>query len=432
MADLKQTAALLKDIIRETGITGYIFTLGESEKRELTSEKSEFTLYRTIYGNSVTLTVLADGRKGSASANDLSEDALRRLAKDALSGAMSAQPDAANAIAEKQPDEVFTYGSRKADMDRFYQRMEELIREVSARHPLISLNQVIGSHTGSHSLYMNSNGTVFEKTEGLYQTVLEFSGNDGTKTTGIGFAGIVMRDLDEPILAHGTLEKQLEATEKSLQTVSVGDKFEGQIILTPDALGNFAYMLIGNYLQSGVVMDGTSRWLDRLGEKVADEKITLSVNAQDDRLAVESPYTSDGYRAQNVTLIRNGRLESFLLNLFAANKTGRPVTKNSGDGLIMEPGDTPYADMVRSVRRGLIVGGFSGGHPGANGEFSGVAKNSFYVEDGRIKGAVMETMISGNLADVFSRVLAVSKEQYSDGTMSFPYLMTDGITVSGS
>ena len=85
----------------------------------------------------------------------------------------------------------------------------------------------------------------------------------------------------------------------------------------------------------------------------------------------------------------------------------------------MEPGDTPVADMIRGIR-GLIVGGFSGGEPGANGEFSGVAKNSFYVENGEVKGAVMETMISGNLTDVFSNVTAVSKELVSDGTSAFP------------
>ncbi len=78
------------------------------------------------------------------------------------------------------------------------------------------------------------------------------------------------------------------------------------------------------------------------------------------------------------------------------------------------------------------MGGFSGGEPGANGEFSGVAKNSFYVENGEIKGAVMETMINGNLQDVFRNVTAVSKELVSDGRMAFPYLATEGVTISGN
>ena len=61
-----------------------------------------------------------------------------------------------------------------------------------------------------------------------------------------------------------------------------------------------------------------------------------------------------------------------------------------------------------------------------------MAKNSFYVENGEVKGAVMETMISGNLTDVFSKVTAVSKEFESDGNSAFPWMAAEGVTVSGS
>ena len=143
-------------------------------------------------------------------------------------------------------------------------------------------------------------------------------------------------------------------------------------------------------------------------------------------------FTDDGYKAEDVTVLEQGVLRSHLLSLYASLKTGRPVTKNDGSGIVMESGDVSLADMIAGVERGLIVGGFSGGEPGANGEFSGVAKNSFYVENGRIKGAVMETMISGNLENVFANVVAISKEQVLDGNSALPYLQTSGITISGN
>ena len=77
------------------------------------------------------------------------------------------------------------------------------------------------------------------------------------------------------------------------------------------------------------------------------------------------------------------------------------------------------------------MGGFSGGHPGVSGDFSGVAKNSFYIEDGKIQGAVSETMINGNLEKVFQNVTAVSKEVSMDGASVMPYLATEGIVISG-
>ena len=61
-------------------------------------------------------------------------------------------------------------------------------------------------------------------------------------------------------------------------------------------------------------------------------------------------------------------LKAHLLNLYASKKTGRPVVKNTGFDLVVDNGDTPLADMIASVDRGLLLGGFSGGDPGTNGE----------------------------------------------------------------
>ncbi len=124
-------------------------------------------------------------------------------------------------------------------------------------------------------------------------------------------------------------------------------------------------------------------------------------------------------------------LKSHLLSLFVANKTGRPVTKSGGSFLVMAPGEQSLAQIIASTRRGLIVGGFSGGEPEINGEFSGVAKNSFYVEDGQIRGAVMETMISGNLFDLFGHITALSRERVRVGEGLLPYLAAPDIVISG-
>ena len=432
MASLQELANALAGLLQAAGIGKYAVSLTESEKRELNTEQTSFSLYRTIFDRSASVAAFIDGRKGSANGNDLTEEGLRKLVEDAKAGALSSAPDEANDIAPAQEPEVFRFGPLEPDMERFYGRLSEAIETVSKVYPMIRLGQIIGSHDGVHRLYFNSNGTRFEKFDGRYETMLEFAGNNGEKTTGIAFGGVTADSLDQPVLSLGSLRRLLQETEKSLTTVPVGDKFEGTVIFTPDALGQFAWMLLDNYAGAGVIMNGTSQWRGRLGEQVVSDKITMRLAAEDSRLAVTASYTGDGYRAEDVTVIDRGTLRAFLLNMYAARKTGGDVAKNDGGHLIMEPGETALADMIRGVSRGLIVGGFSGGEPGVNGEFSGVAKNSFYVENGEVKGAVMETMISGNLTDVFSKVTAVSKESESDGTSSFPWMAAEGITVSGS
>lgn len=140
--------------------------------------------------------------------------------------------------------------------------------------------------------------------------------------------------------------------------------------------------------------------------------------------------TSDGFRTEDTVIIENGILRSFMLSLYAANKTGNKVTKNSSFDLVMKEGGSTLEEMIKNTKRGLLVGGFSGGMPDVNGDFSGVAKNSFYIEEGRIKGAVTETMINGSLIAMLDSVNAVSSERVKDGSTILPYLSVGGIVIS--
>ena len=431
MAELKNIAQSLKEKLAGAGLTGYAFEVTESEMRELNTEGSDFSLYRTIFDKKASAIAFIGGKKGSSSGNDFTEEGLAAVAEAAKTGAESAADDPANTLAEKQEPEVFVSGPQEPDMDGFYNRLEEFFAQAKEEFPKVAVNQIIAAHTKSHTIYENSNGTVFETYDGIYEVSLEFAGSDGEVTTGLGYCEVCMHDLDKPIMELGAIRQQLKDAEASLKRTQIGGKFEGTVIFTPDAAAMFTYMLADNFMSGTVVMDGTSLWLDKIGEKVASDCFTLRLAASDPRLAQTEPYTSDGYKAENVALIENGVLKAHMLDLYAANKTGRPVLKNTSYSMIIEPGDTPLADMIKNVKRGLIVGGFSGGHPGASGEFSGVAKNSFYVEDGEVKGAVMETMINGNLASVFSHIIAISREVVEDGSMSIPYIAAEGVMVSG-
>ena len=432
MFDVRERTDALEAKLRAEGMTKYAVDVGETEKHELNTEDTSFVLYRTLFDQSAAVTVFRGTRKGTASGNDLSDAGLDKLVADAISGAESAMEDDANDIAENQGKHVFHNGPETPDMDALYARMEEFIGTVTRDFPQIRLSQNIAVYTRSHSLYRNSNGSDLESFDGSYDIGLEFAGNDGERTTGLAYTSVSLHDLDTPIIDHGMVRRSLEDTQKSLHVYPLTEKFTGPVIFTPDALGYFTWMLIGNFMSDEVVMAGTSQWLDRVGEKVASDKVTLRLQAKDDRLVASEPWTDDGYLSEDLTLIEKGVLNRHLLSLYAAKKTGREVAKNTSSAFVMESGETPLAEMIKGIDKGLIVGGFSGGEPGANGEFSGVAKNSFYVENGEIRGAVMETMINGNLQDIFSKVSAVSKELVSDGSSAFPYLKADGIVISGS
>ena len=99
--------------------------------------------------------------------------------------------------------------------------------------------------------------------------------------------------------------------------------------------------------------------------------------------------------------------------------------------LIMNGGNTSLSDMIKNVKKGLIMNRFSAGSPGVNGDVTGVAKNSFLIEDGKIVGAVSETMFSGNLTEMLLNVRAISEERINDGSSILPWVDFGGVTISG-
>ena len=80
--------------------------------------------------------------------------------------------------------------------------------------------------------------------------------------------------------------------------------------------------------------------------------------------------------------------------------------------------------------RGALVGRLSMGNPAANGDFSGVIKNSFEIVGGQVGAALSEVMISGNMARMLLDVQAVSRERLDTGALLLPWLRIGGLHFS--
>ncbi len=431
MSELKEKAAYLHGILNDMGAEKYACILSETEKQELNAEGGAFKLMRTVYGGSASVIYFEGARQGAASGNDLSEEGLRAVAESAKAAAESSPEDPCHDIAPCQGEHVFYQGVYAPDFDRLYSRVTELQEQIAKDFPKVNVMMLVASHDCVHTLYANTNGTKSERFYGSYSVVLEFSASDGERTTGLDYTGVQFDSLDRPLMELGNVREKLENIEKQLGPVPLEGKFEGTVVLTPDCAGEFLYIALQNFAGSANVIDGTSLWLDKVGKRVASDALTVRFDPFDERIVCGERLTGDGFLSEPAAVLENGVLKAHMLSLYAANKTGRPVMKNNCGALIVEPGEASLSDIIASVDKGLLVGGFSGGQPGANGEFSGVAKNSFLIENGKIGRAVTETMISGNLANVLLNIRAISRETIGDGTTVVPYIASDGVVISG-
>ena len=399
---------------------------------EFNVEANKFTLMRTLFHDELTIKAIKGNRKGIMMINRLDADSVKQAVADCVTLASSATPDEAEDIAEKCENKNFDRNLGGADREKLFDRTRDFIGQVRDEFPKIVLEGMTSEFNSIKTAYMNSNGVEFNSESEYYRIETMFSAKDGEKSSSFNGYGASLVSLEKPFMNLDMHRTLIAESEKSLDTRMVEGKFTGKVIVTPACDDMIWRTLIGCFLSDTSMVQGTSRWKDSLGAKVADPKLTFRAAPLHPLMVNGERFTVDGYESRDMDIIKDGVLVSFALSLYGSRKTGKKRALNSAFGNIeVAAGNTPLDKMIGSVDRGILLNRFSGGMPGPGGDISGVAKNSFLIENGAITGALKETMVSFNIAEAMKNITAISAERCSNGVSILPWCCFDGITLSG-
>ncbi len=404
-------------------------SINESEKKELNIEAGKMSLFRTTFQNSLSLEAIKDHKQSSISINKIDKESIDNSIKTLIDNVKSSQADKDHDISEKQSPEQFEKGSLNADLNLMYDRLNEFNEHVKDNHKKIILEAAMLDHTAGTSHIMNTNGVDFQIKKGAYHFSPMFTAKDGEKTSSFNYTYFSALELNKDIKSKGYLSELLHQSEEQINTFPIKEKFVGDIIVTPHCLPDFLSFIQGS-ISDGSIISGTSIYKDKIGSKIASENFNLSSCPLSKDLASGYFVTGDTYKTQNIDIIKNGVLQTHLLSLYGANKTGGKRISNSGGAHIITQGTESLDSMIKNVKKGILLCRFSGGYPNDNGDFSGVAKNSYYIENGEIKYPVIETMISGNISNMFLNINNISNENINFGDKILPWISFNGITIS--
>ncbi len=400
-----------------------------SEKKELNVETGEMSLFRTTFDTNVGMSVIVDQKSGSVAINKTDKDSINEAVRKVMDMAQSSQPDDANDISPSQPKQSFSKGDEKPDMEKMYLRLDEFMGYVKKTHPTINMEAAIVDFSHSTSVFQNSNGVEFTTKEGMYGFSNMFTAKEGKDTSSFNGMGISALNLNTPFIESGSAKRLLKQSTEQVRTKPVSEKFTGEIVVTPDCLSDFLGFIIGD-ISDGKIISKTSIYKEKLNQQITDPRFTLHARPVSDEITDGYFITDDGYVAENNTIIDNGVLKTHLLSLYGANKTGGKRAVNGGGAFVVDAGEKPKDEIIRNIKKGILLERFSGGRPSADGEFSGVAKNSYYIENGELKYPISETMISGNIQEMFSNIGEISSDRIDFGYCIFPWISFKGVTVS--
>ena len=429
---MKDIATYALDALIKAGADKAACTATRGRKDEFNVEANKFSLLRTLFNDGLSLKAIKDGKKGVTVVNKLDKESIDKAVADCIALAASANQDEAEDIAKKEENKVFCQNIGGSDMGKLFAMTKEFVEQVKDEFPKIVLEGMTSEFNGSKVAYVNSNGVEFENDIEYYGVGTMFAAKDGEKSSSFNGYFSKLSSLDKPFMDNGLQRTLLDESVRSLDTRMVEGKFVGKVIVTPACEDMIWHTLLGCFLSDRPMIQGTSRWKDALGSKVADSKLTFKASPYHPSVVAGERFTSDGFESKDIDLIKDGILTSFALSLYGANKTGKPRAGCTAfRNIEVAPGDTPLAEMIKSIDKGILLNRFSGASPGPSGDISGVAKNSFLIENGEVTDAISETMVSFNIVDVLMNIPAISTERCMDGGVILPWCCFDGITISG-
>jgi PmbA protein len=167
----------------------------------------------------------------------------------------------------------------------------------------------------------------------------------------------------------------------------------------------------------------TSPMAGKVGEKLFDDKITVVDDPTLDGRFGSAPYDDEGVAHRRNVFVEGGVLKGFFYDLKTGAQAGVESTGNgsrslfsppapSPTNLILQPGETPLAEMVANIDEGLLVESPLGLGQGnvISGAFSNTLGLAYKIEKGEIVGRVKDVSIAGNIYDLLKDVEAVSQE----------------------
>jgi PmbA protein len=424
-------AELIVDEIRTIGGDEGETWVSRNVLTEVYYELGKISMVRTVFSDKVSIKLLKDKRKGTITLNSFDPKDIKQAVADAWQSALTAAPDEAEGIAELQENVRFSSGENAPDLDLMYQQLTDMLTDTQRDFPKISFDSIGFEHNYSEKLYANTNGVRLSDEQGIYQLSNMFIARDGEKASSFNYFGTVYEDPSERVLESGRVKRLLDETQRQIVTEQFEGSFVGDIVITPGCLENFLWYIGSTYLQDSALISGTSPWKEKIGEQVASVLVNIELVAESPELPGTSNLSGDGYVAENMPVIEGGVLKNFVLSRYGASKTGLKRSANSGSTFVFGKGETSLEELIAGVERGILLGRFSGGNPGPAGDLSGVAKNSFLIENGKVTKPLSEVMIAGNLGDLLRDTVAVSQERENSGYWLLPWIRVSGVTISG-
>ncbi len=173
----------------------------------------------------------------------------------------------------------------------------------------------------------------------------------------------------------------------------------------------------GHSLEASSVAFGQSQFVGKLGQKIANEKVTAIDDGTIPNAWGSINFDDEGTPAQKNVLIENGILKSYMIDKFNGRRMGMPSTGNARrqsyaytptsrmTNTYIAPGTDKNEDIIASIEYGLYAKDMGGGSVNpVTGEFNFSVNEGYMIRNGKICEPVRGASLVGKGSEVIENI----------------------------
>jgi PmbA protein len=395
--------------------------------------------------------IIDGGRTGYAYTSNFSDNSVEETWRTAVELAKVATPDPHRALPDPRPipnEDLEIWDEKLADVPTqdkiaFLQRVERAALDYDPR--VIVTQWCTYQDSIEHMHLANSRGFAgeFGRTVAASFVIGIARGEDGVMTNAFGLGvSNYFDDLDPEAIGREAGERAVSLLGGQPVPTQVGT-----VVLDP-IVGAEVLTALASSLSAEAWQKQRSFLLDRMGQQVGSDMVTLMDNGRMKRGLASAPFDGEGVPTAATRLIDEGVLQNLIYDSYSASKAGVTSTGNAQRGghrsvpslgpsnFYMQPGSLSRDEIIAGVEKGLYVISVmqTGGIDPVTGDCS-MGANGLWIENGRIVGPVGGVTIATTLNNFLMNITQVGSDLRMIpffGNIGVPTLRVDNVTIGGT
>ena len=385
--------------------------------------------------NNLTIRLFVDKRYSVHSTNRLKKEELSRFIEQAIEGTRYLSEDEFRSL----PNPELYYKGGGADLNLIDKTFENITPENKIELAFAAEKEVLGKDerliSVTTSYYDGLNDWVLVDSNG-------FSADSSNSYFGLSASVAVKSDLARPsagwsesaiffdrLIKSGIGKTALDRALKKIGQEKIASGKMDMIVENRQAARLFSPLI--SALSGSAIQQKNSFLIDKLGEKVISDKITLIDNPFIPGGYGSQFFDAEGMATQKRVVFDKGIVSRYYIDTYYGKKLDMKPNSGGTTNLVFEAGDKNLQELIETVNKGILVTGFNGGNSNSTtGDFS-FGIDGFLIEKGQIAKPVSEMNITGNMLKLWSNVGELGNDVNTNSSWLMPSVLFEGVDFSG-